>query len=259
MKVFNSVWERLSKVCIMGVPELPKIEGLEIPPPPPMPFTTKLKICLEYSFSTIATVIFAIIYGAIEGVVIINPDIPKMQVGNLQKIFFMHFIGGIYGYHFFMTGCAILIAFEAFLDDLVEKEERLSRLLWGIGNFVCFAWIEDWSYYYWVPWAGPGKVYDFMTPEWFPLHGVTWSFEIFGMPVAIAGWYVIAIAATAALYVFSQLKHYEKELQKYVKEWEEQMKAEMGKMAKPPEIKGFTVAFPEAEGGAEDTTPNAST
>jgi|GEM_PF-6775257 len=226
----------------LKVPKMPEVK-VSIPPPPPMPFTTKIKIYLEYSFSAAATILFAIIYGAIEGVIIINPDIPRTTMGKLQEIFFVHVTGGIYGYHFFMTGCALLIAFEAFLDDLIEKDERLARFLWGVGNFINFAWVEDWSYYFWVPWAGPGKVYDYMTPEWFPLHGVTYSFNLFGVPIAIAGWYIFAIALGAILYVVSQIKHYEKELQKYVRKWEEDMLKQMETTEKMLETPEFSKAF----------------
>lgn len=123
--------------------------------------------------STVSVVLFAILYGLIEHMLLTSP----IGLGVLVYPLNIHIVYELYFYHLIMLILAILISFNPFFDKLVFKTTeavRIQGLLWGTGNMLNFIWLEDMFYFaLFGEWPK-----DVLTPLSLSFYGVVWWYPV---------------------------------------------------------------------------------
>ena len=132
--------------------------------------------------SAVAIVIFAMIYGLIEHMLLASP----IGINVLTYPMSIHITGQLYFYHIVMLVMALLVSFNPFFDRLIfstNRSVRLQGILWGSGNVLNFIWLED--LFYFVLFGEWPK--DVMTPLHISFYGIVW-------------WYPLAFGGAIFLY-----------------------------------------------------------
>ena len=127
--------------------------------------------------SAVAILIFAMIYGLIEHMLLASP----IGINVLTYPMSIHITGQLYFYHIVMLVMALLVSFNPFFDRLIfstNNRIRLQGILWGSGNVLNFIWLED--LFYFVLFGEWPK--DVMTPLHISFYGIVWWY-----PVAFGG------------------------------------------------------------------------
>jgi hypothetical protein len=119
--------------------------------------------------SAVAILIFAMIYGLIEHMLLASP----LGINVLTYPMNIHITGQVYLYHVVMLLMALLVSFNPFFDRLFFSKNssiRLQGLLWGTGNMLNFVWLED--MFYFILFGEWPK--DVMTPLHISVYGIVW-------------------------------------------------------------------------------------
>ena len=127
--------------------------------------------------SAVAILIFAMIYGLIEHMLLASP----IGINVLTYPMSIHITGQLYFYHILMLMMALLVSFNPFFDRLIFRTNnsiRLQGILWGSGNVLNFIWLED--LFYFILFGEWPK--DVMTPLHTSFYGIVWWY-----PVALGG------------------------------------------------------------------------
>jgi hypothetical protein len=136
--------------------------------------------------SAVSVVLFAMLYGLIEHMLLASP----IGLGVLVYPLNIHIVYEFYFYHLIMLILAILISFNPFFDKLVFKTTEAARiqgLLWGTGNMLNFIWLEDLFYFaLFGEWPK-----DVITPLNLSFYGVVWWYPV------LFGWSIFLYYLTA--------------------------------------------------------------